>query len=99
VSRWRTLPARIGIGACAACCAIPLLVSAGLIGGGVAAGLGVWLPRVAVVLVAVGIVVLLVPARRRRGSCGCASRAASCGCGSGAPRAQLRAAPTLREHS
>jgi hypothetical protein len=62
---WRVLPAGLVGLSCAACCALPVLIAAGLLAGGstVGAVLG-WLPGAAVALVAVAVVVFLLPARR-----------------------------------
>ena len=62
------LPAGLAGVACAACCAVPLLVAAGLLAGAGAVGalLG-WLPAAAVVLMVVAAVVYLLPIRRKHG--------------------------------
>jgi mercuric ion transport protein len=66
--RW-ALPALGGL-ACAACCALPLLLAAGVIGAGTAATLDTWLdtwvPAAAVVLVTASVLLLALRSRRRR---------------------------------
>ena len=77
-SRMWILPAGLAGVACAACCAVPLLVAAGLLGGAGAVGaLLRWLPTTAVALVVVAAVVFLLPWRRNpargcAGGTGCA---------------------------
>lgn len=69
--------------ACVACCALPALVAAGLLGGG-ALAVAAWLPTLAVVLAVAAVVVLGWTWRRRSHTAadahGCGGEA--CGCGS-----------------
>jgi mercuric ion transport protein len=70
-------PLGLGVAACAACCAGPVL---GVIGGlslaGSAVALGLGATLVAVLLVAVAVVVLAVRRRRRQQASACATRIA-----------------------
>jgi mercuric ion transport protein len=65
--------------ACAACCAIPLLVAAGVLSGVGWAAVGVWLPGIAVALAALAGGAWWW-ARRRRHHTGCAG-GERCACG------------------
>ncbi|WP_067466453.1 hypothetical protein [Nocardia amamiensis] len=63
--------APIGLGAlCVGCCVVPLLIAAGVLGGGLALVSLSWLQPVGIALVAVGMVGLLwARARARRTGC------------------------------
>ncbi|MEJ8639065.1 hypothetical protein [Streptomyces sp. MS2.AVA.5] len=66
--------------ACVACCALPVLITAGLVGAGAGAVVG-WLPALAVVLAVLAAGTWWLGQRRR--SCSCAPKAAGetgCGC-------------------
>ncbi|MFD8474885.1 hypothetical protein ACFV2E_22965 [Streptomyces globisporus] len=68
--------------ACVACCALPVLITAGVLGAGAGAVVG-WLPAVAVVLVVLAAGTWWLG--RRRTSCSCSSSAKAigeggCGC-------------------
>ena len=65
--------------ACAACCAIPLLLAAGVLSGAGWAAAGAWMPGIAVALAALaGAAWWRARRRRHRGGC---SGGASCACG------------------
>jgi len=66
--------------ACAACCAIPLLLAGGLLSGAGWAGAGAWIPGVAVVLAALAGTAWWWTRRRRRHQASCAG-GAGCACG------------------
>lgn len=72
---WHVLPAGL---ACAACCALPALATAGVVGGGTAAVLGHWLPTAAIALVAGSLLLFAIPGRRHRRE---PARAGDCACG------------------
>uniref|UniRef100_A0AAU2K274 Mercury transporter n=1 Tax=Streptomyces sp. NBC_00049 TaxID=2903617 RepID=A0AAU2K274_9ACTN len=66
--------------ACVACCALPVLITAGVVGAGAGAVVG-WLPALAVVLAVLAAGTWWYGQRRR--SCSCASKTAGeggCGC-------------------
>ncbi|WP_158822048.1 hypothetical protein [Streptomyces sp. NRRL F-5727] len=66
--------------ACVACCALPVLITAGVVGAGAGAMVG-WLPAVAVVLAVLAAGTWWLGQRRR--PCSCAPETAgkdSCGC-------------------
>jgi mercuric ion transport protein len=66
--------------ACVACCALPLLITAGVVGAGAGAVVG-WLPAVAVVLAVLAAGTWWLNQRRR--PCSCAQKSAgegTCGC-------------------
>lgn len=66
--------------ACVACCALPVLITAGVLGAGASAVVG-WLPTLAVVLAVLAAGSWWLGQRRR--SCSCAPKAAGedgCGC-------------------
>ncbi|MFI8251956.1 hypothetical protein [Streptomyces filamentosus] len=75
--------------ACVACCALPVLITAGVVGAGAGTVAG-WLPALAVVLA-----VLAAGAwwyGRRRGSCSCAPETegeGGCGCKASADSLQI----------
>jgi mercuric ion transport protein len=77
---WRVLPAGLAGLACAACCAVPVLITAGLLaGGGVVGAMLGWLPGAAVALVVVAVVAFLLPARRKHlGGCAGGTGCSSC---------------------
>ncbi|MDX6740697.1 hypothetical protein [Actinocorallia sp. A-T 12471] len=80
----RTKAAGTGLGvlaglACAACCALPVLIGAGVLTGAGAAVLAERMPLIAVVLAVTAVVAFSVAARRRKAGCGCGKRAA-CSC-------------------
>jgi len=83
VQWWRVLPVGLAVLACAACCSVPVLITAGLLaGGGVVGAILGWLPGTAVALVVVVVVVFLLPARRKHAGgctggtgCSCATEA------------------------
>lgn len=90
---WAGLLAALGFTTCAACCATPVIVAAGLFGAsGVVVG---WLPTVGVLLVAAAALVLVLPIRGRR--CRrCGGEGAGCGCGADrdpAPESRSTPAP------
>lgn len=60
--------------ACLACCLIPVLLTAGALGGAAWITLGRWMPTIAIVLAAAAAGLFWVTARRRRTSCGTACR-------------------------
>jgi hypothetical protein len=68
--------------ACVACCALPALVAAGLLGGGALAA-AAWLPKVAVVLAGAAIAVFGRSRwkRSRAAGSGHGCTGSSCGCG------------------
>ncbi|NUR24531.1 MAG: hypothetical protein HOV83_01525 [Catenulispora sp.] len=78
------LLAWLAAAACVACCALPALVAAGLLGGG-ALAVAAWLPTVAVVLAVAAVAVFGLAWWRRsravRSRQGCTGSV--CGCGSG----------------
>lgn len=57
--------------ACLACCLIPVLLTAGVIGGATWITLGRWMPTIALVLAAAGAGLFWVTARRQRRTAGC----------------------------
>ncbi|MFJ3204757.1 hypothetical protein [Streptomyces sp. NPDC086989] len=66
--------------ACVACCALPVLITAGVVGAGAGAVVG-WLPALAVVLAVLATGTWWLGQRRR--SCSCAPKSAGeggCGC-------------------
>lgn len=66
--------------ACVACCALPALVAAGLLGGA-AAGAAAWMPTAAIVLAVASVVVFAaghLRARHRTTGHGCAAGASGC---------------------
>ncbi|MFA3843363.1 hypothetical protein [Streptomyces aureus] len=68
--------------ACVACCALPVLITAGVVGAGAGAVVG-WLPGLAVVLAVLAAGTWWLGQRRRSRSCSCAAKAAGeggCGC-------------------
>lgn len=65
--------------ACAACCAIPVLLGAGVLSGAGWAAAGAWMPRIAIVLAAVAGAAWWW-AHRRRHRAGCAG-GTGCACG------------------
>ena len=70
---WQVLPAGLAGLSCAACCALPVLIAAGLLAGGGTVGAVLrWLPGAAAALAAVAVVVFLLPARRNHAR-GCAA--------------------------
>lgn len=71
----KALAALAGL-ACLACCLIPVLLTAGVLGGAAWITLGRWMPTIAVVLAAAAAGLFWVTARRRR-STGCG---ADCSC-------------------
>ncbi|MCM0674822.1 hypothetical protein NCC78_08980 [Micromonospora phytophila] len=77
----RLLPTGMGslaAAACAACCAIPLLLAAGVLGGTGWAAAGRFMPGVAVGLAALAALSWWSNARRRTHPAGCAGGACSC---------------------
>jgi mercuric ion transport protein len=78
--------ALLGIGGCALCCALPLLLAAGVLSGGVATLLADWMPGVAAALVAAAALAWWWVSRRR----GCAS------CGSNGACSCSRKVPARR---
>jgi mercuric ion transport protein len=69
--------------ACAACCVIPLLLTAGVLSGAGWAAAGAWLPGIAVALAALtGGAWWWAARRRHRGGC---AGGTSCGCSTGSP--------------
>ncbi|MEV6594862.1 hypothetical protein [Streptomyces acidicola] len=67
--------------ACVACCALPVLITVGVLGAGAGAVVG-WLPGLAVVLAVLAAGTWWLQ-QRRHGSCSCASAPAGrggCGC-------------------
>jgi len=66
--------------ACAACCAIPVLLAAGVLSGAGWAAAGAWMPGIAIVLTGLAIGAWWW-ARHRRHRAGCAG-GAGCACGS-----------------
>lgn len=86
-SFWKSLlPLLFGVGACAACCALPLLAVGLGVGGAAATAFAAFVEPLAGVLLAVGVVttvVLVVRRSRRQTSCSSGACAAdrSCGCG------------------
>jgi hypothetical protein len=77
----RLLPASLGslaTVACAACCAIPLLLAAGVLGGAGWAVTGRFMPGVAVGLAALTALAWWWNARRRTHPAGCAGGTCSC---------------------
>ncbi|TMQ92216.1 hypothetical protein ETD83_27715 [Actinomadura soli] len=66
--------------ACVACCALPVLIAAGVLSGGAAAFLADRMPLVAVGLTVLAVAAFAVAARRRTGARGCGSKASGCGC-------------------
>lgn len=80
--RHRTSKALGGLAAlaCVACCALPVLITAGVLGAGAGAVVG-WLPAVAVVLAVLAAGTWWLGQRRR--SCSCTQKTAGeggCGC-------------------
>ncbi|MFI0776142.1 hypothetical protein [Streptomyces sp. NPDC021212] len=68
--------------ACVACCALPVLITAGVVGAGAGAVVG-WLPAVAVALAVLAAGTWWLSQRRRACSCSCAPKAPGengCGC-------------------
>ncbi|MFA7764588.1 hypothetical protein ACGFNX_15770 [Streptomyces sp. NPDC048723] len=68
--------------ACVACCALPVLITTGVLGAGVAAVVG-WLPALAIALAVPSWATWRLGQRRRSRQCSCAPRAAGedgCGC-------------------
>jgi hypothetical protein len=61
--------ALLGIGGCALCCAVPLLLAAGVLSGGVAAALSDWMPGIAAALLATAGLAWWNLRRRARSSC------------------------------
>ncbi|GGW71576.1 hypothetical protein GCM10010381_65390 [Streptomyces xantholiticus] len=80
--------------ACVACCALPLLITAGVVGAGAGVGAVVaWLPALAVVLAVLTVGTWWLGRRRR--SCSCASKTAGesgCGCQKSADPLQISGA-------
>jgi mercuric ion transport protein len=77
----RALPTSLGSlagVACVACCAVPLLVAAGVLGGTGWAGAARFMPGVAVGLAVLAGLTWWWGARRRIHAAGCASGACSC---------------------
>ena len=71
----RALPSALtalAVTGCAACCALPLLLAAGVLSGGVAAGLYDWVPGVAAALIAAAVITWWWNTRRKTHSSGCA---------------------------
>ena len=64
--------------ACAACCAIPLLLAAGVLSGAGWAAAGAWMPGIAVLLAAIARGGVWWWTRRRQGRC---AGGAGCTCG------------------
>ncbi|MEU1605756.1 hypothetical protein [Micromonospora matsumotoense] len=69
--------------ACAACCAIPLLLAAGVLSGAGWAAAGAWMPGIAIALAALAGGAWWWTARRRHHG-GCAG-GTSCGCSTSSP--------------
>ena len=69
--------------ACAACCAIPLLLAAGVLSGAGWAAVGAWMPGIAVALAALAGAAWWWASRRRHRS-GCVG-GSGCGCSTGSP--------------
>ncbi|MFF1561776.1 hypothetical protein [Streptomyces sp. NPDC058279] len=68
--------------ACVVCCALPVLITAGVVGAGAGAVVG-WLPALAVVLAVLAAGTWWLGQRRRAHPCSCSSKAAGedgCGC-------------------
>lgn len=68
--------------ACVACCLLPVLIAAGVVGAGASAVVG-WLPAVALALAALAGATWWLSRRRGGASCGCggtASGQGGCGC-------------------
>lgn len=74
--------------ACVACCALPVLITAGVVGAGAGAVVG-WLPALAIALAVLAAGTWWLGQRRRSGPCSCAPKTAGedgCGCkASGVP--------------
>ncbi|MFC4470368.1 mercury transporter [Streptomyces xiangluensis] len=66
--------------ACVACCLLPLLVAAGVLGGGAAAVVG-WLPALALALAVAAVGTWWLGRRRERKGCSCARSTAGSACG------------------
>lgn len=64
--------------ACAACCVIPLLLAAGIVGGAGWTAAGRIMPGIAIVLIAMAVGTWWWATRRRRHASGCDG--SSCGC-------------------
>lgn len=74
--------------ACVACCALPVLIAAGVVGTGVGALVG-WLPAVAIALAVVAVGVWWLG--RHRGSCRCGGKSpGGSGCSCQTPTAALQ---------
>ncbi|MCX4808623.1 hypothetical protein ACFWWM_26945 [Streptomyces sp. NPDC058682] len=81
--------------ACVACCALPVLITAGVIGAGAGAVVG-WLPALAVVLAVLAAGTWWFG--QRRYSCSCGAKSAGGGrCGCTAPADPLKISPTGRQ--
>lgn len=68
--------------ACVACCALPVLITAGVVGAGAGAVVG-WLPAIAVVLAVLAAGTWWLGQRRRSHPCSCSPKTAGedgCGC-------------------
>lgn len=72
----KALAALAGL-ACLACCLIPILLTAGVLGGAAWITLGRWMPTIALVLAAAGAGLFWATAHRRRRPTGCG---ADCSC-------------------
>ncbi|MET9694676.1 hypothetical protein ABZY81_40825 [Streptomyces sp. NPDC006514] len=85
--RFRRAPKTLGglaALACVACCALPVLITAGVVGAGAGAVVG-WLPALAVVLAVLAVGTWWLGQRRR--SCACPPKTAGgggCGCNASA---------------
>jgi hypothetical protein len=83
-SRWGLASIGVAAVACIGCCALPLIAAGGVLGGGLALMRDSCFALIAIPLMALGalgLVVWIVRARRRRNSC---QAGAGCGCASDA---------------
>jgi hypothetical protein len=79
-TRWTLLPIAVAAAACVGCCALPLIATGGVLGGGLALIRDSCFAPIAIPVMALGalaLVVWILPARRRRRNC---RAAAGCGC-------------------
>ncbi|WP_395115813.1 hypothetical protein [Antrihabitans spumae] len=75
------MPVGLGAFACLACCALPILVGAGLLGGGLASIVAGWLEPVGIALLALRAPLpLLGVLRSRRHGSSCAAEESRCTC-------------------
>lgn len=90
--------AGLGAMACVACCALPVLITAGILSTGAGVVVG-WLPALAIILAVLAAGTWWFGQRRRSGPCSCAAKTAGedgCGCQASGDPLKITSRPGTR---